>query len=107
LNELDKVIFRWDKSKKMRGFIKSVNKYQMLTPLIGYLYELPLHIHEGVPYRMTNHDNGLILSYDIVKSAKHIKRKQKPKKLSKKELKAQERVQSTKLKKSQKASKKA
>jgi hypothetical protein len=104
LNEMDKVLYRWDKSKKMRGFIKAANKYQMMTPLIGYLYELPLHIHEGVPYRMTNHDNGLVLSYDIVKSVKSIKRKQKPKKLSKKELKAQERVEKAKLKKNQKPS---
>ncbi|MBU1145516.1 MAG: hypothetical protein KJ971_06655 [Firmicutes bacterium] len=103
LDESDKVIYRWDKSRKVSGFIKASNKYQMLTPFIGYLYELPLHIHEGVPFRFTNHDNDYCLSYDIVKNAKKIKRKQKPKKLSKKEMKAQAKIEAIKQKKLAKA----
>lgn len=103
LNEMDKVVYRWEKSRKTRGFIKAVNKYQMLTPLIGFLYELPIHVNEGVPFRMTNHDNGLVLSYDVVKNAKHVKRKQKPKKLTKKQIKAQAKIETLKQKKLEKA----
>jgi hypothetical protein len=99
LDENDKVVYKWSKEKKAVGFMKSCNKYQMLTPLIGYLFELPLHIYEGASFRLTNHDNKYSLSYDIVKNAKRIKRKQKPVKLTKKEIKAQAKVEKVKAKK--------
>ena len=101
LDEYDKVLYRWDKSKKLKGLIKACNKYQMLNAYIAFLYELPLNIHEGAPYRFTNHDNDYILSYEIVKKIRN-KRKVKQKKLSKKELKALEKVQKTKDKKARK-----
>ncbi|HPF42506.1 MAG TPA: hypothetical protein PLP02_03280, partial [Bacillota bacterium] len=98
LNEMNKVIFRWDRSKKIRNLVKGINKYQMLLPTIGFLFEVPMQINEGVPYRMTNHDNGTVISYDVVKDAKHIKRKQKEKPLSKKQIKAQAKIEALKEK---------
>jgi hypothetical protein len=103
LNDMDKVIFRWDARRKMRGLIKGINKHQMLFTVIGYFYEVPIHIHEGVPFRMMNHDNNLAISYDIVKNPKNIKRKQKPKKLTKKEIKAQAKIEAIKEKRQRKA----
>ncbi len=98
LNELNKVVFRWDASKKTKGLIKGMNKHQMLMPTIGFLFEVPMQINEGVPYRITNHDNGTVVSYDIVKDAKHIRRKQKEKPLSKKQIKAQAKIEALKEK---------
>ncbi len=98
LNDMNKVVYRWDKSKKVRGLIKAVNKHQMLMPIIGYLFELPIHVNEGLPYRMTNHDNGLVISYDVVKNVKGVKRKQKEKPLTKKQIKAQAKVEALKQK---------
>jgi hypothetical protein len=103
LNELDKVVFRWDKSRKLKGLIKGMNKNQMLTTVVGYLYELPIHVHEGAPLRMTNHDNDLTISYDVVKNPKAYKRKQKEKKLTKKEIKAQAKIEALKQKRMKKA----
>ncbi len=105
LDENNKVLYRWDKRRKVKGFQKLCNKYQMLTSLVGYLYELPLHIFESASFRFTNHDNGYSLSYDIVKSLKKVKHKQKPVKMSKSELKAQAKVEKTKEKKLKKAKK--
>lgn len=102
LDERDRVLFSWDKRKKVKGLIKACNKYQMLTPLIGFLYELPLHIHENASFRLTNHENDTSLSYDIVRNSKKIKRKQKPVKMTKAEMKAQAKVEKIKSKKSQK-----
>lgn len=102
LDEYDKVLYTWHKGRKTKGFIKACDKYQMLTAFIGFLYELPLNIHEGAPYRFTNHDNEYVLTYKIVKSVKQHKRKEKEHKLSKKELKAQARVEKTKEKKAKK-----
>jgi len=102
LNEMNKVVYRWDHTKKLKGFIKGINKNQMLMPLIGYLYELPIHVNEGVPYRMTNHDNGLVISYDIVKNVKGVKRKQKEKPLTKKQIKAQAKIEALKQKRLEK-----
>ncbi len=98
LDDFDKVVYRWDSSRKVKGFIKASNKYQMLTSYIGFLFELPLYIFEGAPFRFTNHDNDYVLTYQIVKNVKRIKRKQKEKKLSKKELKAQAKVEARKAK---------
>ncbi len=103
LNEMDKVVYRWEKSRKFRGLLKGINKHQMLTTVIGYFFELPIHVHEGAPLRMTNHDNGLTISYDVVKNAKSYKRKQKQKKLTKKEIKAQAKIEATKQKRLKKA----
>jgi hypothetical protein len=75
----------------------------MLTTVIGYLFELPIHIHEGAPLRMTNHDNDLTISYDVVKNARSHMRKQKAKKPSKKEIKAQAKIDAIKQKRLQKA----
>jgi len=102
LDEMDKVVYRWDKRRKVKGMVKAINKYQMLTSLVGYLFELPLHIFEGASYRFTNHDNDFSLSYDIVKNVKHVKRKQKPVKMTKAELKAQAKVEKAKAKKEKK-----
>ncbi|MCK4552024.1 MAG: hypothetical protein KAU02_03830 [Tenericutes bacterium] len=98
LDEYDKVLYRWDKSKKLKGLIKSCNKFQMLNGYIAYLFELPLNIHEAAPYRFVNHDNDYILTYEVVKKIKK-QRKVKQKKLSKKELKAQAKVAKAKEKK--------
>lgn len=99
LDENEKVLYHWDKSKKVKGLIKAINKYQMLTPMIAFLYELPLNINEGAPYRFVNHENDNIITYDIVKNAKKSKRKVKQKKLTKREIKAQEKVEIKKNKK--------
>ena len=96
LDENDKVLYRWYKKRKRKGFIKAANKHQMLTPLIGYLFELPLYIDKGAPYRLVNPDNDCQLTYEIVKNPKKRKRKKKPKKLSKKELKAQRKIENIK-----------
>ncbi len=105
IDENDKLLYRWDKSKKIKGMIKAVNKYQMLNPLIAFLSELPLNIKEGAPYRFVNHDNDFCLTYDIVKSLKQVKRKQKEKKLSKAQIKALAKVEKQKAKKLAKAGK--
>lgn len=102
LDENDKVLYRWYKKRKTKGIIKASNKYQMLTSYIGFLYELPLNIHEGAPYRFVNHDNDYVLTYEITKNAKHGKRKVKEKKLSKKEIKALAKVEKAKEKKARK-----
>ena len=99
LNEFDKVLYRWDKSKKVKGLIKASNKYQMLTSYIGFFFEVPLHIHEGVPYRFTNHDNDYRITYDVVKNVKRVKSKIKEKKLTKKETKALAKIEAIKAKK--------
>lgn len=70
INDHDRVLYQWDKTKKLRGLVKAINKYQMLTPTIAYLYELPLNINEGNPYRLINHDNDNVLAYEIVKNTK-------------------------------------
>ncbi len=102
LNENDKVQYRWYNKRKTKGIIKAANKYQMLTAYIAFLFELPLNIHEGAPYRFTNHDNEFVLTYQIVKKVKSGKRKVKEKKLSRKELKAQAKVTKAKEKKANK-----
>ncbi|MCK5732428.1 MAG: hypothetical protein KAH13_05380 [Tenericutes bacterium] len=98
LDEYDKVLYRWDKSKKLKGLIKACNKFQMLNGYIAYLFELPLNMYEAAPYRFINHDNDYILTYEVVKKIKK-QRKIKQKKLSKKELKAQAKVAKAKEKK--------
>lgn len=98
LDEQDKVLYRWEKTRKVKGLVKAANKYQMMTPIIAFLYELPMNIKEGVPFRFKNHDNDYTLTYDIVKNAKHTKRKIKEKKLTRAELKAQERIEKIKAK---------
>jgi hypothetical protein len=103
LDEYDKLLFKWDKSKKVKGLIKASNKYQMLTPIIAYLSELPLNIKEGAPYRFVNHDNDYRITYEIVKNVKQLKKKQKEKKLSKAQIKALAKVEKVKAKKVAKA----
>lgn len=105
LNDNDKVQYRWYNKRKTKGIIKAANKYQMLTSYIAFLFELPLNIHEGAPYRFKNHDNEFVLTYQIVKKAKSGKRKVKEKKLSKKEIKALAKVQKAKEKKASKMKK--
>lgn len=102
LDENDKVLYRWFKKRKVSGIIKTCNKYQMLNAYVGFLYELPLNIHEGAPYRFVNHDNDYVLTYKIVKNPKRGKRKIKEKKLSRKELKALAKVEKIKEKKARK-----
>lgn len=101
LDDYDKVQNRWFNKRKTKGLIKACDKYQMLTSYIGFLFELPLNIHEGAPYRFKNHDNDYVLTYEIVKKIK-AKRKVKQKKLSKKEQKALARVEKAKEKKAKK-----
>ncbi|HAQ57087.1 MAG TPA: hypothetical protein DCR44_06795 [Acholeplasmatales bacterium] len=105
LDEYDKVLYKWDKKRKVEGLIKAANKYQMLNPLIAFLFELPMNINEAAPFRFRNHDNDYTLTYEIVKDTKHVKRKIKEKKLSKHELKAQQKVEMVKAKKLQKTQK--
>jgi len=105
LDEYDKVLYKWDKSKKIKGLIKASNKYQMLNPIIAYLSELPINIKEGAPYRFINHDNDYRMTYDIVKNAKNVKKKQKEKKLTKSQQKALAKVEKAKAKKLAKAGK--
>ncbi len=102
LDEYDKVQYRWFNKRKTKGIIKTCDKYQMLTTFVGFLYELPLNVHEGAPFRFTNHDNDYVLTYQVVKKVKGGKRKVKEKKLSKKEQKALARVEKTKEKKARK-----
>ncbi len=87
LDDNERVLYQWDKSKKVKGLIKAINKYQMLTPMIAFLYELPLNINESNPYRLVNHENDNILAYDIVKNSKKVQKKFKLSKLSKKDKK--------------------
>jgi hypothetical protein len=102
LDENNKVIYHWDKSRKVKGLIKAINRHQMLNTLIAFLYELPLNINEGAPYRFVNHENECTITYDIVKNPKKTKRKMKQKQYTKKELKAQEKVIKAKEKKAKK-----
>ena len=83
MDENERLLYSWDKSKKIKGLIKAINKYQMLTPIIAFLYELPLNINEGKPYRLINHDNDNILTYDIVKNTKKLDKQAKNKKVKK------------------------
>jgi hypothetical protein len=83
LDDSDRVLYKWDKSKKIKGFIKVINKYQMLTPLIAFLYELPLNINENKDYRLVNHDNDNVITYEIVKNIKKVPKKYKNKKVVK------------------------
>ena len=83
LDENDRVLFKWDKSKKIKGFIKAINKYQMLTPMIAFLYELPLNINENKDYRLINHDNDNVITYEIVKNINKVPKKYKNKKVIK------------------------
>jgi hypothetical protein len=99
LDESDRVLCRWDKTRKVKGLIKMANKYQMLTPILAFLYEFPMNIKENVPFRFKNHDNDYTLTYDIVKNARKTKRKVKERKLTRAELKAQERIAKIKAKK--------
>jgi hypothetical protein len=85
INDHDRVLYQWDNTKKLKGLIKSINKYQMLTPMIAFFYELPLNINEANPYRLINHDNDNVLAYEIVKNTK--KNAKKLKKADKKALK--------------------
>jgi hypothetical protein len=105
INEYDKVIYRWDKSRKVKGLIKAINKFQMLTTYIGFFFELPLHLNENLPFRFTNHDNDYTITYEIVKNVKRVKSKIKEKKLSKAELKAKAKIESIKAKKDLKLAK--
>lgn len=98
LDDIDKVVNRWHKGRKVKGIIKMCNKHQMLNSYIAFFYELPIHIHEGAPYRFTNHDNEFVLTYDIVKNPKRGKRKVVEKKLTRKQIKAQEKVEKQRLK---------
>ncbi|MGE4378485.1 MAG: hypothetical protein AB7E16_01075, partial [Candidatus Izemoplasmatales bacterium] len=75
MDENERLLYQWNKSKKVKGLIKAINKYQMLMPMIAFLYELPLNINESKPYRLVNHDNDNILSYDIVKNTKKFNKK--------------------------------
>lgn len=84
LDDNERLLYHWEKSKKVNGLIKAINKYQMLTPMIAFLYELPLNINESKPYRLINHDNDNILSYDIVKNMKKLNKQAKVKKTKKK-----------------------
>ena len=77
MDENERLLYQWNKSKKVKGLIKAINKYQMLMPMIAFLYELPLNINESKPYRLVNHDNDNILSYDIVKNTKKFNKKHK------------------------------
>ncbi|MDT8336817.1 MAG: hypothetical protein RQ856_03195 [Candidatus Izemoplasmatales bacterium] len=87
LDNNERVLYQWEKSKKVKGLIKAINKYQMLTPMIAFLYELPLNINESNPYRLVNHENDNILAYDIVKNSKKVQKKFKPSKIRKKDKK--------------------
>jgi flagellar basal body-associated protein FliL len=102
LDDNDKVLYRWYKKRKASGIIKACNKYQMLNAYLGFLYELPLNIHEGAPYRFVNHENDYVLTYKVVKNPKRGKRKEKVKKLSRRELKALAKVEKAKEKKARK-----
>jgi len=80
-------LYQWEKEKKVKGLIKAINKYQMLTPMIAFLYELPLSINENNAYRLTNHENDNILAYDIVKNSKKLQKQYKERKIKDKKKK--------------------
>jgi hypothetical protein len=105
LNEFDKVIYRWDSKRKASGLIKACNKFQMLTTTIGFLFELPMHLNESLPFRFVNHDNDYVITYEVVKNARKVKSKIKEKKLSRAELKALQKVEAIKAKKDLKLAK--
>jgi len=105
LNEFDKVIYRWDSRRKTAGLIKAVNKFQMLTTTIGFLFELPMHLNENLPFRFVNHDNDYVITYEVVKNARKVKSKINEKKLSRAELKALQKVEAIKAKKDLKLAK--
>ncbi len=102
LDEQDKVLYRWYSKRKVKGLLKACDKYQMLNAYIAFLFELPLNIHEGAPYRFINHDNEYVLTYSIVKNPKKRKRKEKERKLTRRELKAKAKVEKAKAKKANK-----
>ncbi len=102
LDDNDKVLYRWYKKRKATGIIKACNKHQMMNAYLGFLFELPLNIHEGAPYRFVNHDNDYVLTYKIVKNPKRGKRKEKVKKLSRREIRALAKVEKAKEKKARK-----
>ena len=102
IDDNDKVLYRWYKKRKVKGIIKACNKYQMLNAYIAFLFELPINIHEGAPYRFVNHDNDFVITYKVVKNAKRGRRKEKQKKLSRRELKALAKVEKAKEKKARK-----
>lgn len=102
LDENDKVLYRWYNKRKVKGIVKACDKYQMLNAYIAFLFELPLNIHEGAPYRFINHDNEYVLTYSIVKNPKKRKRKEKERKLTRRELKAKAKVEKAKAKKESK-----
>lgn len=102
LDEQDKVLYRWYNKRKVKGLLKACDKYQMLNAYIAFLFELPLNIHEGAPYRFINHDNEYVLTYSIVKNPKKRKRKEKERKLTRRELKAKAKVEKAKAKKANK-----
>lgn len=105
LNEFDKVVYRWDSRRKSAGLIKAINKFQMLTTTIGFLFELPMHLNENLPFRFVNHDNDYVITYELVKNVRHVKSKIKEKKLSRAELKALAKVEAIKAKKDLKLAK--
>lgn len=105
LNEFDKVIYRWDSKRKSKGLVKACNKFQMLTTTIGFLFELPMHLNENLPFRFVNHDNDYVITYEVVKNARKVKAKIKEKKLSRAELKALQKVEAIKAKKDLKLAK--
>lgn len=105
IDEFDKVVYRWNKSMKTKGLLKMANKYQMMNPLLAFFYELPMHINENLPFRFTNHDNDYRLSYEINKNAKRAIHKQKEKKLSRAEIKAQAKLDAIKAKRDAKLQK--
>lgn len=79
-DENERLLYQWTQSKKIKGLIKAINKYQMLTPMIAFLYELPLNINENKPYHLVNHENDNVISYEIVKNTKKsLKSYKKPK----------------------------
>jgi len=55
----------------------------MLTPMIAFLYELPLNINENKDYRLINHDNDNVITYEIVKNINKVPKKYKNKKVVK------------------------
>ena len=90
-DENERLLYQWDKSKKVKGLIKAINKYQMLMPMIAFLYELPLNINESKPYSLVNHDNDNILSYEIVKNTKKFNKQHKKNKAKDKKKKSKKK----------------
>ncbi len=91
LDENQILLYQWDKSKTLKSLLKAINKYQMLTPYIAYLYELPRYIDENKPYQLINHDNDNILAYEIAKNTKKALKKYKPTRKEKKARKIKEK----------------